>query len=115
MMVVAGGPGDAGTAAAIQAALGGRIRLAIGWNLGDLAGLLAEAAFYAGNDTGVMNMAAAAGIRAYTIFGRTPPISHASQVVGIITPDIGTYDGVARVTPEMVLETIRADRGRLSP
>jgi heptosyltransferase-2 len=115
IVVLAGGPGDAAAAASVQASLGQQIRLAIGWPLDELAGLLAEAAFYAGNDTGVMNMAAAAGIRAYALFGRTPPISHASQIVGVVTSDIGVHDGVARVTPAMVLDTILADRARLSP
>lgn len=118
MIVLLGGPGDIAAAKAIQIALsdrGDRIRIALGWHLGEVAGVLAEADFYAGNDTGVMNMAAAAGIRAYAIFGRTPPIEHASQVVSITTPDIGVYDGVLRVTPAMVLDAIRTDRGTLSP
>jgi heptosyltransferase-2 len=118
MIVLLGGPEDTEAATTIQAALGSRgnrIRLAMGWHLEEVAGVLAEAAFYAGNDTGVMNMAAAAGIRAYALFGRTPPIEHASQIVSITTPDIGVYDGVLRVTLAMVLDAICADRGRLSP
>ena len=117
-IVLLGGPGDTTAAAAIRAALGeraNRVKLAMGWHMQEVAGVLAEAAFYAGNDTGVMNMAAAAGIRAYAIYGRTPPIEHASQMVSITTPDIGFYDGVLRVTPEMVLNAIRTDRGSLSP
>ncbi|MDR3533912.1 MAG: glycosyltransferase family 9 protein [Rhodopila sp.] len=115
MIVLLGGPGDTAAAASIRATLGERVRLAMGWHLDEVAGLLAEAAFYAGNDTGVMNMAAAAGIRTYALFGTTPPIEHATQVVGITTPDIGMYDGVARITPALVLDVIRADRGTLSP
>ena len=117
-IVLLGGPGDTAAAEAIRAAVGdraNRVKPAMGWHMQEVAGVLAEAAFYAGNDTGVMNMAAAAGIRAYAIFGRTPPIEHASQVVSITTPDIGVYDGVLRVTPEMVLHAIRTDRGRLAP
>lgn len=118
MIVLLGGPDDTVAATAIQTALGdrgNRVRLAMGWHLDEVAGVLAEAAFYVGNDTGVMNMAAAAGIRTYAIFGRTPPIEHAHQIVSIATPDIGVYDGVLRVTSAMVLEAIRADRGSLSP
>jgi heptosyltransferase-2 len=117
-IVLLGGPDDVPAAAAIQAALGNkaqRVRTAMGWHLQEVAGVLAEAAFYAGNDTGVMNMAAAAGIRAYALSGRTPPIKHASQIFSVVTPDIGVHDGVLRITPAMVLEAIVDDRGTLSP
>jgi heptosyltransferase-2 len=102
-IVLIGGPGDMPAAAAIQSALG------------DKAERVRVAAFYTGNDTGVMNMAAAAGVRAYVLFGRTPPIKHASQVISVVTPDIGVHDGVHRVTPAMVLDAIFDDRGTLSP
>ena len=78
-------------------------------------GLLAEAVFYVGNDTGVMNIAAAIGIRTYALFGTTPPISHASQVVPITSPDTGVHDGMARLTLEKVIGVVSADRGRLAP
>ncbi len=117
-VAILGGPQDLAAATAIQSASSGRanrVRPALGWHLSEVAGLLAEAAFYAGNDTGVMNMAAAAGTRAYSIFGRTPPVDHASRIVAITTPDIGFYDGVARVTPQQVIATIIADRSCLGP
>jgi heptosyltransferase II len=117
-IAVLGGPGDQQAADVIRAAAGDRadrIRLALGWPMDEVTGLLAEASFYAGNDTGVMNIAAAAGTRAYAIFGRTPPVEHASQIVPIVTPDNGIYDGVMRVTPEQVLAVIQADRGLLAP
>jgi len=117
-LVLLGGPGDAPAAEAIKAGAGAaadRIHLALGWQMDRVAGLLAEATFYAGNDTGVMNMAAACGIRTYAIFGRTPPVEHTSQIVPITTPDIGHYDGVMRVTPEQVVAAIVSDRGRLGP
>ncbi|MFO1024080.1 MAG: glycosyltransferase family 9 protein [Acetobacteraceae bacterium] len=114
-LVLLGGPGDGAAAEAIQAGRAKAVTAALGWPMDEVAGLLAEADFYAGNDTGVMNMAAAAGIRAYAIFGRTPPVEHASQIVPIVTPDIGHYDGVMRVTPDQVLEVIRTDRRHLAP
>ncbi len=118
LVVLLGGPEDQAAATAIQSAVAAgpdRVRLAMGWPLDQVAGLLAAASFYVGNDTGVMNMSAAAGIRSYGIFGRTPPVEHASQIVAITTPDIGVYDGIARVGPDQVLEAIRADRGSLRP
>ncbi len=89
--------------------------MALGWHLADVAGLLAEAAFYVGNNTGVMNMAAAVGIRTYALFGTTRPFHHASQIVPITAPDTGIHDGMARLPVDTVLSAIRADRGWLSP
>jgi len=118
MVSLLGGQEEAGAASQIMAALGeraGHVRLALGWHLHDVLGLLAEAAFYVGNDTGVMNIAAAVGIRTYALFGTTPPISHASQVVPVTSPDTGVHDGMARLTLEKVIAVINADRGSLAP
>ncbi|HEX2941605.1 MAG TPA: glycosyltransferase family 9 protein, partial [Rhodopila sp.] len=74
-LVLIGGPGDTAAAEKIQAACGDqgeRIRLATGWHLADVAALLSQASFYVGNNTGVMNMAAAVDIRTYALFGTTP-------------------------------------------
>ena len=76
---------------------------------------MSGADLYIGNDTGVMNIAAATGVRAYALFGTIPPLRHASQIVAITAPDIGVHDGVARVTLDTVLQAIQADRGRLGP
>ena len=92
-----------------------------------VAAVLRQAAFYVGNNTGVMNLAAAVGTRTYALFGTTPPFHHASQIVPILSPPGGAPkaasrgapgsadDGMARVTTAMVLDAIRADRGSLSP
>jgi len=118
LVVLLGGPDDAAMADAIRARLAGRgqrVGLALGWHLAAVTGLLAEAAFYVGNNTGVMNMAAAVGIRTYALFGSTAPFDHASQIVAVTAPDIGTHDGMARLTVQSVLAAISADRGWLSP
>nr|WP_294525166.1 glycosyltransferase family 9 protein [uncultured Rhodopila sp.] len=118
MIVLLGGPEESRSAADIMAALGeraGRVRLALGWHLRDVQGVLAEAAFYVGNDTGVMNMAAAIGIRTYSLFGTTPPFHHASQIVPICSPDTGVRDGMDRLTLDAVLAAIVTDRGSLAP
>jgi heptosyltransferase-2 len=119
-LVLAGGPAEAPLAAAIRAALGPeapRLAEALGWELGLLAGLCAEAAFYVGNDTGAMNLAAAVGTRAYGLFGGTPPFHHSPEILPITPPD-GRADplsGMARITPTAVLAAIAADRGCLAP
>lgn len=113
-IVLAAGTAEIELADAIRQRAGDRISIAIGWKLGELAALLAEAAYYVGNDTGVMNLAAAAGIRTYGLFGAVPPFHHSSAIVPILPPD-GHPDkatGMARITTKAVLEAIRADRSR---
>jgi heptosyltransferase-2 len=117
-LVLIGGVEDAAAATTIMQALGGpgdRVRLALGWNLTDVMGVLASADCYIGNNTGVMNIAAALGIRTYALFGTTRPFDHASQIVPVTAPDIGVHDGMTRLTATAVLQAIHADRGGLSP
>jgi heptosyltransferase-2 len=117
-VVLVGGPDEGQSAAYIKSALGeraGYVRLALGWHLRDVQGLLAEADFYVGNDTGVMNMAAAIGKRTYALFGTTPPFFHASQIVAICSPNTGVRDGMDRLTLDAVLKAVEADRGSLAP
>lgn len=117
-LVLIGGPGEAALAQAIAAAAGDsrdRLTTALGWHLTETAALLADAAFYVGNDTGVMNMAAAVGTRAYALFGTTPPLSHSAHIVPILAPPNGGHDGVARVALDDVLAVIARDRGAVAP
>jgi heptosyltransferase-2 len=88
---------------------------ALGWPLTETAALLAEAAFYVGNNTGVMNMAAAVGIPTYALFGTTPPFHHSRRIVPIVSPSGGPIDGMERVTVAAVLDVIRVSRGTLEP
>lgn len=88
---------------------------ALGWHLAETAALLAAASFYVGNDTGIMNMAAAVGTRAYALFGMTPPLRNSTKIVPILSPPGGPVDGVARVSVEAVLQAISDDRGSLAP
>lgn len=117
-LVLVGGLEDMVSANMIVNAMGDRgdrIRLALGWNLGDVTGVLSRAAFYVGNNTGVMNIAAATGVRTYALFGTTEPFHHASQIVAVISPDTGVHDGMERLTLDIVLGAIVADRGATFP
>ena len=117
-VALVGGPDDLALAAEIRGLLGdnaARAIPALGWHLQHIAALLQKAAFYVGNNTGVMNLAAAVGVRTYGMFGTTPPFHHASQILPILSPAGGPDDGMKRVTTEAVLEAIRADRGTLLP
>jgi heptosyltransferase-2 len=117
-VILLGGPGDQTLETAIRDAMGEdghRAFPALGWPLLQAAALLNQAAFYVGNNTGVMNLAAATGVRTYALFGTTPPFFHASQIVPILSPPGGPDDGMVRMTTASVLDAIRADRGTLSP
>jgi len=113
-VVLIGGPAEANLAREIQTLPrhgGDRIVTAIGWDLAEIAALCAASAFYVGNDTGVMNIAAAVGLRSYGLFGGTPPFHHSRRIVAITPPDgsvaSGDPTGMARITPETVLRAIR--------
>jgi heptosyltransferase II len=109
-VVLAGGPAESALAAAIGSGLDDVIP-AIGWNLGEIAALCSAAAFYVGNDTGVMNIAAAVGRRTFGMFGATEPIAHSSRIVPI--EPVGGFQkdgGTDRISVEMVLAAIAADQ-----
>jgi heptosyltransferase II len=118
-IALVGGPGDAALAEAIIHESGyphDRFRHVLGWPIPRVMGLLAEASFCVANNTGVMNIAAALGTRTYGVFGTTFPFDHASEIRRVMAPDIGIDDGAGRVTLDMMLDTILADRGgRLGP
>jgi heptosyltransferase II len=114
--VLAGGAAERGLAGEIVAraeASGADVVGAMGWRLDAVAALCAEAAFYVGNDTGVMNLAAAVGTRTFGLFGAVPPFAHAGQIVPILPPGgrVDRAEGMARITAEAVLRVIVGDRG----
>ena len=93
-----------------------RVRRVLGLNLRTLAAVLAGQAFYAGNDTAALNIAAAVGLRGYGLFGATPVLHHSGHIVPVVPP--GGYsasDGMARIPVGMVLDAIAADRQRVGP
>jgi heptosyltransferase-2 len=112
-VVLLAGPGEAGLAAEIRAALGPdgpRAMDALGWDLPDAAAVCAEAAFYVGNDTAALNLAAAVGTRSFGLFGSVAPFGHAGAIVPIVPPD-GVFDwtlGVARIDVAQVVGAIGA-------
>lgn len=118
-VVLVGGRGEAELAGeiALQApAIADRMVIAAGWHLSEVIALCGDAGFYVGNDTGVMNIAAAAGPVAYGLFGATPPLSHSPRIVAI-EPEGGRdkASGMFRISLAAVVEAIRLDRGTLAP
>ena len=119
-VVLAGGVTERALAAEIIARMSDRavdVTVAVDWPLTEIAALCTEAGLYVGNDTGVMNLAAAVGARCYGLFGAVELFTHASQIVPILPPDgrPNKADGMARITPAMVLDQIALDwhRGNL--
>lgn len=117
-LVLLGGPTEAALAAEIERLAGhDGITVAIGWRLDEAAAALAAAAFYVGNNTGVMNMAAAVGIPTYALFGTTPVFHHSRHIIPIASPPdpAAGDDGMARITPAAVLAAIAAGPAGAGP
>jgi heptosyltransferase-2 len=117
-VAMVGGPGDRALAEAIMELMGetaGRTIPVLGLRLQPSAALLSLAGFYVGNNTGMMNLSAAVGVRTYGLFGTYPPFFHASQILPIPSPPGGPDDGMTRMTTNAVLDSICADRGALGP
>jgi len=118
-VVLVGGPAEQGMADAIIAAFGsqaGRVRLALGWHLREVAALLAGAAFYVGNDTAALNIAAAVGTRSYGLFGATMALRHSPLIVPVLPPSgPDRAHGMAGITLAAVLRAIGDDRGTTTP
>jgi heptosyltransferase II len=111
-LVLIGGKTEAPLAAEIRAAATtASLTEAIGWPLSEVAALCKSSLYYVGNDTGVMNIAAAVGTRTYGLFGAVPPLHHSGQVVPITPPGgISKTDGMARIAVEQVLTVIATDQ-----
>jgi len=71
------GPQDAGTSAAVCAALGRSLPVVRGETIPQLAARFARAALYVGNDTGPLHLAGAVGAPTVGIYGWTDPIEWA--------------------------------------
>ncbi len=73
----------------------------------ELAALLHEADLFIGNDSGPLNLAAAAGTDAFGIFGNTPVLKY-SKFIHPIAPAGGPAPGgLQRISPADVIEQIR--------
>lgn len=83
-LVLVGGEADAEALAAMDSlADAGRVRRAVGLELPLLAAILAECGRFAGHDSGVSHLAAAAGARCVLLFGPTDPEVWAPRNAGV--------------------------------
>jgi len=110
-IVLVGGPAEQGMADAIAATVGPRVRMALGWHLREVAALLEQAAFYVGNDTAALNIAAAVGTRSYGLFGATVALRHSPLIVPILPPGgMDKTHGMAAITVAAVLQAVAHER-----
>ena len=112
-LVLIGGKPERPLAEDICARLGAKavgVLISTGWDIADVAALLSLSAFYVGNDTGFMNMAAASGLRSFCLFGGSAPFRHSAKIAPILPPD-GRPDrngGMAKITAAAVMAAIAA-------
>lgn len=85
--------------------------MALGWHLREVAALLEQAAFYVGNDTAALNIAAAVGTWSYGLFGATVALRHSPLIVPILPPGgMDKAHGMAAITVAAVLQAVAHER-----
>lgn len=93
------GPADADAVAALERRLGGSARVLRELPLVEVAGALAHAAAYLGNDSGISHLAAALGVPAVVLFEQRSiawrPWSASAAVVVVDTTTVAQHDVVA--------------------
>lgn len=119
-----GGPGEAELAERIArqvAAPQARLVRAIGLPIDAVAALLSLCNRYVGNDTGVLNLAAAVGVKSVGIFGATMPLRHSRFIVSVEpAADVamerrgsgmyaGGERGMASIAVESVLQSLNEE------
>ena len=87
--------------------LGGdpRVRLAVGWKLGEVMALLEQAGLYVGNDSGMLNVRVALGRVGYGLFGVSGPLTHSARFVQIVSA-AGARAGMESISLEDVVRTL---------
>jgi heptosyltransferase-2 len=88
--------------------LGVPVGEALALPLEQIAALLAMCTAYIGNDTGVLNMAAAVGTPAWGLFGASPPLHHSRHIHCLIPPQ-GSI-GMEAITPEYVVAELHSSK-----
>ena len=106
---IVGGPAERPLAEGIFARLragGGTAADAVALPLEQTVALLARCRGYVGNDTGVLNLAAALHVSAVGLFGGSPPLGH-SRFIHPLLPPAGDR-GMAAIAVSQVLDTLNS-------
>ena len=101
-----GGPAETAMAETIKAlaAVPGQVVNATDLMLDQTTALLEQCSLYVGNDTGALNIAAAAGTRTIGLFGGSQPLTYSEQIHPLVPTDgAGVAAGMAAITIEQVL------------
>ncbi len=98
--------------AILAEARSGAVRAVLGWTLAEVAALLAEAALFIGNDSGLLNLRAAVGCPGYGLFGASGPLRHSALIRPVVPPG-GPRAGMAAITLPQVLAAIGQDKNVL--
>ena len=111
-LLLIGGPAEADLAPAIADTLGehaSRTVPVFDLPLDAVVALLADCALYVGNDTGVLNIAAAVGVPAVGLFGATEPLRHSRRIVPLLPPSGRPEhpDGMAAISVDQVMQAVR--------
>ncbi len=102
---IVGGPAERPLAEGIFARLRvGAVADAVALPLEQTVALLARCRGYVGNDTGVLNVAAALHVPAVGLFGGSPPLWHSRFICHLLPPS-GDH-GMAAITVSQVLDTL---------
>ncbi|MDG4552671.1 MAG: glycosyltransferase family 9 protein [Candidatus Competibacter sp.] len=106
-VLIVGGPAERPLTEEILARVrdgGGAAADAVALPLEQVAALLARCHCYIGNDTGVLNMAAALRVPAIGLFGGSAPLWHSRFIHPLLPPD--GERGMAAITVSQVLEAL---------
>lgn len=107
-LFVLGGPGEEDMGREIAARVregGGAVENAVGRPIEEAAALLARSRLYVGNDTGVLNIAAAVETDGVGLFGGSPPLRH-SRHIRCVSPPAGET-GMERISVDRVMAALR--------
>ena len=77
----------------------------IGEPLQHVSALLSNCCAYIGNDTGVLNMAAALGVKSLGLFGGSPPLQHSPLIQAILPSEANS--GMAGISVASALEPLK--------
>ena len=100
-----GGPAEREMAARVARGAGG-VNNAAGLPIDQTAALLSRCRLYVGNDTGVLNMAAAVGTTAIGLFGGSPPLGYSEHIHALQPAEPSA--GMAGISVDQVLAKIAA-------
>lgn len=108
-VVLVGGPAEAGSIAAIVAGVPEALRPGLvgssARSVQDSMGVLAACDACVGNDTGVLNLAAALGLPCLGLFGASPPLQHDPDLQGLVG------EGMEGIDVERVFTALDARHG----